>query len=340
MPTRIFNLEYVRAIIGVVLVLAAVEVFARTDFFYELAPDSEAQEPIELVELGFSLIPDPKLIVLGNSLTRNAIASFEPTRLAAADRHFLLNLSQSGGVMSDQLWLYERYREKFQRADTLVIGIDFRSFDHENRQEIGSTSRFRRYASLTQRLLVNDRSEKISLVAGSIWKTWDGRQQLRGYINDVAHFRIGRYSKPQIDELGRFAIKGPITPTEVNRIVAYAPKNYAFARGVQFEAFTKLVRLAREDSLRIVLLEAPATDVYLDQLERNNGSEIRKLYDEIEKVAGTSIIQISPTEDDCPRIEDCYIDYGHMNANGSKIYTRLFLERLSILSPSAKPESP
>ena len=330
--TSIFRIEYIRATIIAGLILASVEVFVRTDFFYELAPDSQAQEPIEIFDLGFTLITNPEIIVLGNSLTRNSISSFETTRLAAADNHFLLNLSQSAAEMSDQLWLYQRYRDKIRRADTLIIGIDFRSFDKATSDETGTSSRFRRYASIIQRLAVKDRSEKISLLAGSIWKTWDGRQQIRGYISDILRLRFDWTSKPRMDELGRFAVGQPITTTDVDDIVAQATTNYTFAKGVQFEAFTQLVGLAEEDSLKIILLETPATDVYLDQLYLNIGDEIHRLYDAIELETGIGIIQIALPEDDCPRVEDCFFDYGHMNANGSKIYTRLLLERLGIPS--------
>jgi hypothetical protein len=113
-------------------------------------------------------------------------------------------------------------------------------------------------------------------------------------------------------------------------MVAYTPTSYTLDRGVQFEAFIELIRLARADSLQIILLDVPASEVYLGQLERNIGDEIRKLYREIEKETGMRIVQIVLTEADCPRIEDCFIDYGHMNIQGSKIYTRLLLERLGI----------
>ena len=105
----------------VVLILTPLEVFVRSELFYELAPDSHAQEPIEIFDLGFELVENPEVIVLGNSLTRNSISAFETTTLAAADKHFLLNLSQSAGVMTDQLWLYKLYRDKFRHADTLML---------------------------------------------------------------------------------------------------------------------------------------------------------------------------------------------------------------------------
>lgn len=330
MLIRLVKTKSIRTVLAAVLILAAVEVFVRTDYFYELSAESQAQEPIEIFEFGFSLISDPEFIVLGNSLTRNAISSFETTRLTGADHHFLLNLSQSGATMSDQLWLYQRYRDRIKRAGTLLIGIDYRSFDDASSIETGTTPRFRRYASMTQRLGVNDWSERISLLAGTVWKTWDGRQQIRGYLGDMSRLNFSNRDKPPVDELGRFAVRQPDSSTDLEDIIAYTPLSYTYDRGVQFEAFTELIRLARADSLQIILLDVPASEEYLGQLERNIGDEIRKLYRQIEQETGMDIVQIALTEADCPQIEDCFVDYGHMNVNGSKIYTRLLLERLGI----------
>ena len=322
----------------VVLILAAVEVCVRDDLLYELQPNSHAQAPIEIFDFGFELVNSPEVIVFGNSLIIHAISMFEITKLAAADDDFLLNLSLGAGVMTDYLWLYKLYHDKFKNADTLVIGINLRSFDNGASREPTNPSRFRRYASLTQRLSINDRSDRISLLVGSIWKTWDARQQIGGYIKwhkgqvlkDIRNI-IGRNfewtGKPEIDELGRIAnVTVPITSTEVDDIIRYVAKSdYTFTKGIQFEAFLELIRMARDDSLDIILLDAPASDVYLRNLNIYKGDEIGKLNGAIENETGISIIRIGLTEDDCPTIDDCFIDYGHLNPNGSKIYSRLFL---------------
>ena len=215
----------------VVLILATMEVFVRDNLFYKLLPNSHAQAPIEIFDVGLELVNSPEVIVLGNSLVTSAISVFEMTNLAAADNHYLLNLGLSAGKMTDYLWLYQLYRDDFKNADTLVIGINFRSFDDNVSREPKNPSRFRRYASLTQRLSINDRSDRISLLLGSIWKSWDARQQIAGYIRwhkgevvrDIRMI-VGRNfestSKPKIDELGRIANgTEPITSTEVDDII-------------------------------------------------------------------------------------------------------------------------
>ena len=87
--------------------------------------------------------------------------------------------------------------------------------------------------------------------------------------------------------------------------------------------------MAQDDSLDVILLDAPASNVYLRHLNRYHGDEIGKLNGAIESETGIGIIRIRMPEDDCPTIDDCFIDYGHLNAKGSKIYSRLFLEHLS-----------
>ena len=314
----------ISTILVILLILAAMEVFVRDDRFYELGPTSHAQGPIEISESGFELIENPRIIVLGNSLTRDAIAPFEMTRLASADKHFLLNLSQSAGVMTDQLWLYGLYRDNFRKADILVIGIDFRSFDDTANREPNNPSRFRRYASTAQRLSIDDRSDRISLLVGNIWKTWDGRQQINGYVRGLNR----RAVQPKIDDLGRIDVRPGVTSTEVDDIIGYTAKDYTFFKGLQFEAFTELVRMAQHDSLNIVLLDAPASDIYLDQLSINIGDENQRLYAAIQRETGLGIIRIRLTEEDCNTLDSCFIDYGHMNASGSKIYSRKLLDRL------------
>lgn len=320
--------RYLSTIIVVVVILLAVELLVRNDFFYELGSYTPAQEPVEIFDFGFELVSEPEVIILGNSLTRNAISIFETTELAASEKHFLLNLSQSGGTMTDQLWLYQMYREKFQHADILVIGIDFRSFDDSASSVPEISSRFRRYASLSQRMEIDDWSDRTRLLVGGVWKTWDSREEINDYMWDMYARRFPRTGEPVIDELGRIALRGSMGSTDADDIVAGAATNYIFAKGIQFEAFAELVRIAKEDSLNIILLDAPATNVYLDQVGINIGDEVHKLYDAIEKESGTSIIQIRLTSSDCPTIGDCFIDYGHMNANGSRIYSGLLVEHL------------
>ncbi|MEX0761079.1 MAG: hypothetical protein WD208_10025 [Dehalococcoidia bacterium] len=319
------------ALISAVILLVVVELVVRTSWFWELSPTSTAQEPLEVFEAALETYGQPDVVILGNSITRNAISPPTVEAGIGVTSPNIINASLSGGMMTDYLTLYIQNREAMQSASVLVVGIEPRSFDNQESAVPENPSRFRRYASLSQRWAIEDTSEKVSLLAGALWRTWDARQQLYGYLGDLVVRRDFDRSEPGIDGLGRIAIRPSTRSIDPDGIVNHARQEaqYRFVEGVQFHAYEMLIELARQDGLRLALITLPQSELWLREYYATLGPEAERWEAAVEEVAGVPVETVQFPRDQCRAMDDCYIDYGHMNERGAAIYSIAFGEWLT-----------
>jgi len=332
MPTQLRASWLKRSFMGAAAVLLLVEVVVRTQWFWTLSTTSSAEGPLRLIGRVLENDPDPAAFVTGSSLMGTALAPRPVEEYAGTDGSPIVNIAIDGGVASDFLWSFAAFEGQIQNGDLLVIAVEPRSLDNKKSAIPGQPNRFRRYASLKQRLATGDLKQKLDLLVGWVWRTWDVRGQMRGYIDQIVTERRLTRSAATVDPIGRHIPGGtPKSGLTEAEITAHAHQlgGYRFVRGVQFDALVDLVRSAESHGLEVILVLPPATAIWHREVRVALGPEWQKWIDAVEEATGKNVETVPFDDPRCADYKQCFVDYGHMNETGSVAYSEAFFVWLS-----------
>ncbi len=117
--------------------------------------------------------PAPKIVLLGNSRMRDAIAPRQLEDELGCNKGTVMNLAVSAGGTFEAKALYERNKRKLSRADLVVLNVDTWYLDETE----PPTMNVRRFGSLADRLGIYGWQETASLVVGWAWRSYDVRDR-------------------------------------------------------------------------------------------------------------------------------------------------------------------
>ncbi|MCK4872989.1 MAG: hypothetical protein KAS72_09710 [Phycisphaerales bacterium] len=312
----------------VCLALLAVVEFgmARQDWLWSMFPKSPSGIVDVLEEQVIEPAPSPVVVILGNSRTRDAIIPAEMEEVLGVPHGSVLNLSLTAGEPYDSYVLYVRNREKLSQARVLMIAIE--DWNLNDNQAI--SERFRRFATLSDRLGAPDWKDRLSLVAGWVWRTYDARKPLGRLLKEMV---LRRDRSVPIGEDGRVVWRtddpefGP-EDVDVSADLDHAyrgfdPSRSGEARNVEY--FRRLIALATEDGLHVLLIHPPFRDKFIDKRDSaypQARASFRAVLDELARMPGDIHVLESERASELGIAETCFLDYGHMLASGARIYTR------------------
>jgi len=330
---NIKNLRTHQVLLGFLLVFVVFEISVRTELFWNIAPNSSAQAFRSVANHALE-DSEPSIVIFGNSIMRNAVSSNVLADELNLDQTQVVNLSNSAGLSMDATYLYENYVDDVETVELIIVSIDPRAFDNGDSQP-RSEHRFRREASLSERLMITDPASRYDLVVGQFWRTWDAKYMASSYVSELLKTHRLDRTGPTEDELGRWGVFKPETSTKEKQILNYAytdTLDYSFYNGVHLNSFRKLMTLAKKRDIDILLVQFPVTDLYYNQITEHAGPEIEKLFGAVEEMADQRIDIVEMPTTDCLTIDSCYLDYGHMNPNGSVIYSTALAQHIKSLN--------
>jgi hypothetical protein len=309
--------------VGFVVVLVIFEIIVRSSLFWSMAPSSQSQRLITVTELALA-DSDPSIVIFGNSIMRNALSDNVLADELGIEQAAVVNLSISSGVAHDFTHQFDTFLQDGGNLKLVVVSMDPRSFD-VGQSSPGIQARFRKSASLEERLLITNFKTRTDLIVGWLWRTWDARYQSASYAHGVLFNRKFSSQTPVVDDLGRWDVVKPSFQTSEQEIFERADKDfaeYSYFDGVNMNAFEQLVRSAADRDAEVLLLQYPVTDLYIGRAQKMAGAELDKFYSAVADIADIPVNRVGFTLDDCPTTETCYTDYGHMNEAGSAIYSK------------------
>lgn len=319
-----------KAMIATLLALIAIEVgVGRSQWVWSCIPASDCGVIDEMERRIIAPAQNPAIVMLGNSRLRDALTPGVLEERLALPKGSVLNLGMTVGSAYDSLTMYRRNRERFSRAKILVLHLD--DFDLARMRP---TERFRRFATLDERLALADGEDRMSALVGLCWRTLDAQMPLQRIFVTVV---FGRDPRLHIGEDGRITWRKndlEYGPAEVD-LSSYRGKFLSFEPGELPREYTReLIRLATADGLRVVVFRSPFRDVYVDlsdELPRRNDcfeAFCDTLPSEVHRVLlhRASELGIRPID---------FYDYGHLTANGARIVTECVADDLLANLPDA-----
>lgn len=335
-------------LLGFVGVLLLIELVVRSPGVWLLDENSSTGMVLPTVEAALEGIESPDIVFLGSSRFQHNISPIVVAQNLKRGDLEVVNISFQGGTPLDYDSVYRENRNVLGDAKILVVDISARDFKWGDSATF--RNRFRWRASLAERLVVPDWQEQSDMSLGWLWRTWDARFMLRGYLGKMAREKATPTSFPKRDiprdELHRtlaqdepdlnFHITEAYTPElflpEIRPTLDF--KDYEFFEP-QLKHLQNLVAMTDEDGVKVLLLETPVSDVSQMVIDKSYREEDAFWRDKVENALGMPVTMVPLNGGVCADWKDCYVDYGHMNRAGARAFSEILGDWITSQSPEA-----
>ena len=302
-------------LIAVLLLLVVEFAVARQEWPWRFEPRSSSGIVDALETQVIEPAPDPAVIVLGSSRIRDAIAPRALEENLDLDEGTVLNLGLTGGNLFDALSLYERNRIKLGEAEIAVIGVELGDFVSDP----GVSNRVRRFATLEDRLAWPGEG-RASLLIGSVWRTYDAREPIRGVITSPLR---DNQSELPISEDGRVVWREPVAegPEEIDDVgVAdgfFGEDDPGAGHAASLE---ELIGLLTEDGVQVLIVYLPVRDSFADVIDDEYPHLMAGLKDQLQAFNQSANVLVIERASLVPRLLPIHFyDYGHATNVGGLV---------------------
>jgi len=199
----------------------------------------------------------PAVVLLGNSRTRDAVIPRQLERELGAETGSVLNLGLTGGSLFDSMMLYQRNRAKLGSARWVVVQVEQNAF-----LPVRPRERFRRFASLGDRVRLLDFEERASVVLGFFWKTYDAQAPLKRFLRGE-----GGGSRLAIGADGRVQWREDAVetgPETLDFTAQWQPPRSLEVDPLAVSFLQRLLDMIEADGPRVAFFRSPVRDDYLD----------------------------------------------------------------------------
>lgn len=295
---------------------------ARRDWIWNLDP----RRPVGIFQAVENeiIVPaeDIRVVVFGSSVMRDGIVPRAFEAAAGIPEGSVLNTSMPNATPFDFTVLYERNRDAMHSARLLIVGIE----DWYFYEEPGISERYHRWATLSDRLADYGGSERLPLIVSWIWKTYAARNAfafdalgaaLSGNRAEVVGDDGRVFWRPEEQAAGpeSFDLQGYEERLR-ERVWRDRPVRY----------LTRLLELAAEDGLPVVIVRMPMRSAALERRERIDRDAERRLQGAIaaamaaDAEAGFLDFPAGPA---AGLEEHHFLDERHLGTEGAEVFTRL-----------------
>ncbi len=287
---------------------------AFTDVGIVDALESQVLGPIE-AEAGVS----PRVLFFGNSRARDAFAprQFESSLDLAEGE--VLNLALTRGTAYDAETLYRRNRERLRHAELAFFGVDIIQLDGN----IPPNERVRRYAPLGDRLTRFSGEERMELLAGWVWRSYDARDALRRWVKSF--FKDPPREIP-IAEDGRVEWRTKTMNRNAARrsMSSYARQHFAHYRrdASRRQQLQDFVELLESDGIEVVIVQVPVRERYAGLSRREYIEALGEYEDDVMWAVGDRPMLFWWDASFAGLRDVDFHDYGHVKDPGARKLTR------------------
>jgi hypothetical protein len=230
-----------------------------------------------------------------------------------------MNLALTRGTAFDAEVLYRRNRELLSSARVVFFGVDVIQLDGR----LPQNERVRRFASFSDRFLRFEGSERIELVVGWFWRSYDARDAIRRFV------KTAWKDKPEglpLTEDGRVEWR----TARVNRAAGRrSMRRYAkqhFRRYERSEAhrgqLLDFVRLLESDGITVVIMQVPVRSDYASLVRRRYPTHLMDYEDDVRRTVGDRPSLFWWDSEFAGLSRGHFHDYGHLKDGGTTILSK------------------
>jgi len=306
----------------VALLLAFEFGVARQDWFWRLAGVRIVED---LERLVVEPAPTPRVVVLGSSRLQFGLAPRVLESELDLPAGTCLNLAMGGGTSFDALLMYRRNRAKLSQAQVAVIGIE----DWYYNASYPTNPRDARFATLRERWEEYPRPARQELLFNWLWQTSSIQTAAQIWIEQV---HAGATARLQPD--GRFVVDHPEEGADPHNAALMISRFYVhdtFDLG-RHRQLQRLIDLAREDGLEVMVVQMPLRDEYVEIAEREYAEAWSAYHRAAATLSGAKVV-LFPKLSEVGLSQDMLYDYGHAANGGAPAVTRLVAARLRAAFP-------
>ncbi|MFZ5569866.1 MAG: hypothetical protein ACOZF0_05655 [Thermodesulfobacteriota bacterium] len=280
-----------------------------------------------------------KIIFLGSSRFVSCIKTDTFAQLGNIDPSSVLNLSMDSGSFWEALVLCRENPSLLESASLAVINIEPWMFNRNLLHPVYAKPHefephFYTWAEFREKMEIPDWKTRAGLLLDLLWPLSEKRNFVdwcRG-VSAMAHAApppaylitpTYHYSETAL----RARLNDPRFHPQV--ITAYHLHDYTFSEQ-KADYLRRLVQILREKGIRVLLVQPPMHRVYMAAIYQQPDylAEYRKMLSYIHAMESAQIRSIIwETPEDCGLDETVFIDYGHFNLVGARLFTeKLYLE--------------
>jgi hypothetical protein len=304
------------ALLLALLLLLGFEVgVARSDWIWGWVPHSDVGVVDALESQVISDADQPQILFMGSSRIRDAVSPRLLEHKLGLDEGAVLNLGLTKGTPFSAEKLYERNRSVLSSASVVVFGLESWQFTRRSRVN----ERVNRFASLEERLRYFDGPDRLPLIVGAIWRTYDARAACHRFFKTWFVDRPpglpitddGRVRWRTLDEAEQQLGKRSAGSSAKLHWKRWSPSAGRFA------LLGRFVDRVQADGIDVWLVEVPTQNAYLRVVEDNYPEKLEHDRAQVERVAnGAEVTWMGSAADVGMRDAD-FFDYGHVNEIGA-----------------------
>ena len=321
-PKRLTGRRAQGWVIALVILIMFELLVARSGWIWSY----EARSDTGIVDvLEHEVIPhvdDPSVVFLGSSRIRDAVLPRDLETLMDLPRNSVLNLGLTSGLGYDSLKLYERNRERLSMAEIVVVGVELFDLTASPKPE----ARARRYATLSERLEWPG-FDKLGLLVGYLWRTFDVRDQVRDLVTSLWR---GRNESLPIDPDGRIAWRDPVEAGEASVDVSEVASAIAGVKPGRGHSIyiEELISMLRRDGVDVWVVHIPVRDETARAYEESNPGLVAHFLRSIQHFEGVVGIDAPWQASSVGMRDTSFYDYGHPAVSGARFLTERYARLL------------
>jgi hypothetical protein len=331
--SSIFNFESLRGIqpkvpvtlLAVAGIVVLLETAMRLTPERAIIPGKSRQAEMRFLETDvLEKFPEPKIVLLGSSRIRRAVVPRLLDETLGLPQYSTMNLGLASGRLFEAQYFYEQNFDTLKSAKLVVLALD--EWHLSTGWRLGSVYEF--HAPWAERIALPDPLRTRMIMDG----LFSMRLKLRMFFPAMlTHLGVRKAQTPELALTDDYQVlpkprKGlppDINPQEYHKTIDtfYESFNVHPVMEGHVEAIAKKVK---EAGGQLVLLQLPNRMGYQTQVEKLRGEQYRQHIESLKKLAEklNVPVYIYRLPEECGLSDENYEDYGHINREGAKLFTR------------------
>jgi len=310
--------------IGAVALLVLFDVgVVRRDWFWAWVTYSQGGV-IDALEQQVLADAHPKILLLGSSRVRDALAPRVIEQQLGLGQGDVLNLGITFGTAWDAKILYERNRANLSSARVAFFAVEPYQFNHYD----DDSERVSRFGSFRDRLGYFHGSKQLRKGIGYFWRAVDAGPPMRRFIKSLWKGRPA----PPIGDDGRIEWRTEEDNARaVHRDSGLDAQRYFRAwrpNKWRRDQLRDLIGMLQADGIEVVLFQIPTRDDFWDHVQRDYIVHLDEYIRSVEDSAAGHAIWWSWRGTPERLGGHAFYDYGHMRDFGSIRYSRAFAKKI------------
>jgi hypothetical protein len=272
--------------------------------------------------------PEPRVLLLGSSRARRAVVPRQLDEELALPANSTLNVGLASGRVFEALYLYQRNRAQFGRAPLVILNVD--EWYLSSGWRLGSL--YELHAPWSERLQFPEPLRNRLLLDAAF-----GMRLRLKLVPGALAGALGLRKKEELDlkldennqvlPPARKPLPVDVDPAKFDETIATFYHRFQISPVMEGHV-AELARLVREDGGTFVLMQLPNRAAYRARVGQLRGDDYAKHLAALRALATrlNAPLYVYDQPQECGLTDASFEDYGHVNAEGARVFTRVVAE--------------